>query len=169
MYIFTLPPNISASPPIPSSLFFEKGEFPLSLTPSQLLLKPYYPAPPPPPPSHPTTLGSSVTAGLNSSSPTEAKVAQLGKQNPQAARQQSEGQPLPLLLGDSHEEQTTHPLGMCWGCRSGPRVHLGCWIWLVVGWLVGWFCFKDRGFITSQASPTLLLHRWPGASHPPYL
>jgi hypothetical protein len=61
---------------------------------------------------HPT-LAQQVTAGLGTSSPTEARQGSLVREIGSTGKQQSQGQIQLHWFGDLHEEQTTHLLYMC--------------------------------------------------------
>jgi hypothetical protein len=82
-------------------------------------------------PPHPTpprclgylpTLGHQLTAGLSTSSPTEAWPGRPAKGRESSGRQQSQRQPLLQLLGDPHEDQAAYLLQMCSGPRSSPKM-----------------------------------------------
>ena len=66
------------------------------------------------------TLTPQVTAGLGTSSPTEARQGHPVRETGSRGRQQSQGKPLLQLLGDLHEDQAAYLLHMCKGPRSSP-------------------------------------------------
>lgn len=74
----------------------------------------------PPPPQ-------SVTAGLGTSSLTEARQDGPVRKTGSIGRQHIQGQPLFQLLGDRHEDQGAHLLHMCMRHRSSPCSLFGWW------------------------------------------
>jgi len=134
---FTLHPNISAPshcsapshrfPPPHFSFTSEKQEPSLGInTPS---------------PAH------RVTAGLGTSSPTEARQGSPVMGMKSTGRQQSQEQRLPQLLRDPHEDQAAHLLHMFGKPRSSLCWLFGWWfsLWVSPRVQVSWLCWSSCG------------------------
>ena len=90
-YLFTLHPDSSPPPSPPFTQYLPMGTI--------------------------HTLAPQVTAGIGTSSPTEAKLGIPVRGTGTIGKQQSKDNPLLQLLGDPHEDQAVSLLHMCKKCH----------------------------------------------------